>query len=234
MYTCESCTYTTTNKSNYTRHIKTVCNKNELTIGDKQFSVLNDRQVHCVICDKCILRASAKKHSCRGAPKNTCKFCGKTFNHASNINAHNKICKQNPDNQNSFSHNVFCHENLEYLRVRIHTEPRVRQVISDFGTALSLIYFNADHPENQTIRKPVKKDDMIYLRSEGSTVAKPEWLPYPSQVAIPKIRDNIERKLRIQFGGDQQNLSNRTIDSRNDLEQDERGPTTRVRVRAYV
>ena len=104
MYTCESRKYTTTCKSSYTRHLKTVCNKNELTIGDRQFSVLNDRQVHCVVCDKRILRASAKKHSCRGAPKNTCKFCGKTFNHASNINAHNKICKQK-DNKSTVKDN---------------------------------------------------------------------------------------------------------------------------------
>ena len=98
MYTCESRKYTTTCKSNKS-------NINELTtIGDNQFSILNDKQVLCVVCDKRILRASAKKHSCRGAPKNTCKFCGKTFNHASNINAHNKICKQK-DNKSTVKDN---------------------------------------------------------------------------------------------------------------------------------
>ena len=99
MYKCETCKYTSKDKSNYTRHIKTVCNIRNVTIGDKPFSILNDKQVHCVVCDKCMLRSSAKKHACRGAPKNTCKFCRKTFKHHQSVSVHHKICKQRMDNQ---------------------------------------------------------------------------------------------------------------------------------------
>ena len=119
MFTCSECGYNTTDKSNYLRHCnrKTACGPKILLILSEntthlaentthpaentthpagkitRFVTLNDKQVSCVDCGKCLSNKYKKYHLCRGVPLNMCKFCKKQFNHSSNLSAHRKHCK---------------------------------------------------------------------------------------------------------------------------------------------
>lgn len=66
-----------------------------------QFSKLNDKLVMCNVCQKHLSKRSVNRHSCRGAPRNTCVFCKRQFNHSSNLATHKKRCKQNPTSENN-------------------------------------------------------------------------------------------------------------------------------------
>jgi len=102
--------------------------------------------------------------------------------------------------------NTFTKENMDYLVERLQNDPVIRNaVVLDFGIAYDLIHNNSDHPENQTIRKPVKKDDIIYVRN-----ADDNWDGHPSKTIIPRIKENMERKLNTRFTGEQL-LSNKAI-----------------------
>ena len=101
--------------------------------------------------------------------------------------------------------NTFTKENMDYLVERLQNDPVIRNAVLDFGIAYDLIHNNSDHPENQTIRKPVKKDDIIYVRN-----ADDNWDGHPSQTIIPRIKENLERKLNTRFTGEQL-LSNKAI-----------------------
>ena len=101
--------------------------------------------------------------------------------------------------------NTFTRENIDYLVDRLQNDPVIRNGVLDFGIAYDLIHNNSDHPENQTIRKPVKKDDMIYVRN-----ADDNWDGHPSKTIIPRIKENLERKFNTRFTGEQL-LSNKAI-----------------------
>ena len=101
--------------------------------------------------------------------------------------------------------NTFTKENMDYLVERLQNDPVIRNAVLDFGIAYDLIHNNSDHPENQTIRKPVKKDDIIYVRN-----ADDNWDGHPSKTIIPRIKENLERKLNTRFTGEQL-LSNKAI-----------------------
>ena len=199
------------------------------------FVVTDENRVRCTVCDKQLLKRSMARHSCRGAPINVCLFCKRSFNHSSNLTIHKKRCKQNPtnmvpvpehqehqqqtvvqnitNNNNTVNNNVtiniqvntFTRENIDYLVDRLQNDPVIRNGVLDFGIAYDLIHNNSDHPENQTIRKPVKKDDIIYVRN-----ADDNWDGHPSKTIIPRIKENLERKLNTRFTGEQL-LSNKAI-----------------------
>ena len=101
--------------------------------------------------------------------------------------------------------NAFTRENIDYLVGRLQNDPVIRNAVLDFGIAYDLIHNNFDHPENQTIRKPVKKDDIIYVRN-----ADDNWDGHPSKTIIPRIKENLERKFNTRFTGEQL-LSNKAI-----------------------
>ena len=101
--------------------------------------------------------------------------------------------------------NAFTRENIDYLVGRLQNDPVIRNAVLDFGIAYDLIHNNFDHPENQTICKPVKKDDIIYVRN-----ADDNWDGHPSKTIIPRIKENLERKFNTRFTGEQL-LSNKAI-----------------------
>ena len=105
MHTCEHCGYTTEFKSNYVRHMnrKTVCGvtlpppvpfTNVPAVREEpSYVTVDDTRVRCVKCEKELFKTSWKKHSCKGVPSNTCKYCGKHFNSQPSHSRHQKNCK---------------------------------------------------------------------------------------------------------------------------------------------
>lgn len=74
------------------------------------------------------------------------------------------------------------------------TDERYSLVASSFSDALDLLYFNADHPENHTVRKHNKKSDLIELRLRDGT-----WEYIGSKEAVSRLKENTERALNTEF-----------------------------------
>lgn len=73
-------------------------------------------------------------------------------------------------------------------------DERYSLAASSFSDALDLLYFNADHPENQTVRKHNKKSDLIELRLRDGT-----WETVGSKEAVSRLKENTERALNTAF-----------------------------------
>jgi len=67
---------------------------------ERKWIDIDIKYVRCVKCDKQLTKRCFKKHldACRGVPKNTCKFCFRSFNKHQGCSKHQKICKRNPMN----------------------------------------------------------------------------------------------------------------------------------------
>jgi hypothetical protein len=79
-------------------------NRNPVDSNDNSIDVqwidIDKKYVKCIKCDKEVTKKCIKKHLdvCRGVPKNTCKFCFRSFNKHQGCSKHQKICKLNPIN----------------------------------------------------------------------------------------------------------------------------------------
>lgn len=219
MYSCTECKYSTETKSNYTRHVKNkhVCVVEESTKGyivDTQDS----KHVTCTQCHKRLLKSNVSRHlkRCKGVPTNTCVHCNKTFLTRHGKNNHSRTCRQPLNNQilnsqNNHSNNVvtnshnttnnnqtnnitirFGNEDLSYLQSKREIDERIDMVAQCLSDVLDLVYFNSDHPENQTIRKTNKKTDLIETRVNNN-----EWDHEESRLVIPKIKAKLESVLNV-------------------------------------
>jgi len=74
------------------------------------------------------------------------------------------------------------------------TDERYTLAASCFSDALDLLYFNADRPENQTVRKNNKKSDLIELRLRDGT-----WDAIGSKEAVSRLKENTERAFNVSF-----------------------------------
>ena len=112
-------------------------------------------------------------------------------------NIQNNVNNNNITNNNINNYNItvkFGNEDMKYLESKREIDERVDQAIHCLSDVLDLVYFNADHPENQTIRKTSKKTDLIQTRLDSH-----DWDHEESRVVIPKIRENLERLVNIKY-----------------------------------
>jgi len=241
-FTCEQCGYSTDVKCNYIKHLnrKNKCGpinnpipQNEHVNGYNNNVIhwikIDDAKVQCIACEKVVTKVKYNRHlkSCKGVPKNTCRFCLRKFNTQPAHSQHQKICKKNPLNmplppppqsqqeqeprpycnvQNNYINNNdnrnyntlnqfvqmnFGQENVDYL---LHSEdPRYDKAKRSCKDCMGLVHFNADHPENQTVRKTNKKSDLMEFRSEHG------WEPETCATGIPRMRNNLEHMLNTKF-----------------------------------
>jgi hypothetical protein len=73
-------------------------------------------------------------------------------------------------------------------------DPRLHEAVSNFKTALSLVHFNKDFPENQTIRKMNKRSNTIELRQ---SVDPERWALEPFETGFERVMDNLQRQLKL-------------------------------------
>jgi hypothetical protein len=191
MFTCELCEYNTTSKYNYNRHInrKIKCvqpKTTQISVHETQketFTKLHDNKWKCTFCNVEIVKCSKRYHyevSCKfGKHVLQCKFCDKvcknryekyrhqkTCTHVVHVQSHSAITiTTNNYVQNNYNIiiNEFNKENVDRLVYMLGNvdslllqEPR--EVMLDMT---KLTYFNADFPENQTVRKLDKKSKLI-------------------------------------------------------------------------
>jgi hypothetical protein len=121
-----------------------------------RFVTLNDKQVSCVDCGKCLSNKYKKYHLCRGVPLNMCKFCKKQFNHSSNLSAHRKHCKDKKhcelnSNEGPSSVIQFGKEHMDLLieRLRVDNDDRLQAVQTelkkDYEQKIKLLQFDYDN-----------------------------------------------------------------------------------------
>lgn len=132
----------------------------------------------CYQCALVVLSRNYKRHKtrCKGVPKNTCEHCRREFKHASSLSRHRKSCS---------TFKAFGQENTLFYKEGAKTDERYTLAASYFSDALDLLYFNADRPENQTVRKQNKKSDLIELRLRDGT-----WESVGSKEAVSRLKEN--------------------------------------------
>lgn len=151
---------------------------------------MEPKKTQCTQCASVVLSRNYKLHQarCKGVPKNTCKNCRKEFKHASSLSRHRKICNFEKGNEV----NAFGQEDTTFYKERTKIDERYRLAASVFSDALDLLYFNADRPENHTVRKNTKKSDLIELRLGDGT-----WESLGSKEAVSRLKENTERALNV-------------------------------------
>ena len=128
-------------------------------------------------------------------------------NHYNNNNNNNSttttIHNNNNDHssvQNSFNNNVHItlnvqgresfHDLVELITTKYPNEFVHLLRNNDEATLMKLIHFNADFPENQTIRKPCKKDVGVWTHT-----GKGAWSKRESKELLRNVRDNARRNV---------------------------------------
>lgn len=213
MYACNRCSYTTDTKCNLDRHM----NRKVPCAPLAPFTRIDEKTIECNACKK-ILHSYYGRHAktCKGVPHNTCPKCQKQFNARSTLSQHQKKCDANAlstvppktttngttiinihhnnhynDNRTYIQNNVFGHEDFASVLNRLEEDPRLRTAVGNLKTTLSLVYFNTDFPENQTVRKLNKRSDTIELRRSTDPE---QWETEPFDTGIQKILRNIRTK----------------------------------------
>ena len=181
MFLCKRCGYSTTLLYDFKRHLqrKKQCNP---VVEDIETSILYNeyfekdvKPYKCDYCDKRYIHISSTyKHKKTCVKKIEIETLQKqhlnqqiattinnTNNANTNTNSHNTITN------NNITINAFGKENIEYLK----NNPNYKQIMmkciaeKEQGVMklLEYIYFNPDHPENQNVKKSIKKDNFIKL-----------------------------------------------------------------------
>jgi len=142
-YKCDYCNKSYTHLSSTSYHKKTCVKKIEIELLQKQQLIIDQqKQIESL---KAVMPATTINN---------------TNNANTNTNSHNTIT-------NNITINAFGKENIEYLK----NNPNYKQIMmncmaeKEHGVMklLEYIYFNPDHPENQNVKKSIKKDNFIKL-----------------------------------------------------------------------
>ena len=158
----------------------------------------------CIFCKKKSNHKSAhSRHqkTCKARPAVVPAIVPETINinNNSNINSNNGttiIINNNNynDNRTYIQNNTFGHEDLTVILNKLEQDPRLKEAVSNFKTALSLVHFNKDFPENQTIRKMNKRSNTIELRQ---SVDPERWDLEPFETGFGRVMDNLQRQLKV-------------------------------------
>lgn len=190
LFTCPVCSYCTPDKSNYTKHTqrKTPCSSSD-----------NPDLVKCPACNKNISARHASKHMavCKQVPGNTCDMCFVTFSSRQAKCNHRKRCKVAAEAAEaakaaetaeaagpSRPDRTLGSEEVQFLLSDTYKIAR-----QDLQTLIMLIFFNKDRPENHTVRKPNKKDQMVDLHQNTG------WNSVNIQTAKTAVQDILQTKI---------------------------------------
>ena len=185
-----------------------------------EFEVINDTHVECKLCRKHMNRTSFNrhKHVCKRVPKNTCPFCGKCFKTQSVHSRHKKTCKNrsslmtndeeiqphltsitnnttNNNTTNNITNITLNFGNEDMTKLLSSSDPRLEIALKSFADTIQLIYFNKDCPENQTVRKLVKRDHSMEVMENN------EWKPMLCSQGIPMLREHMGNHLKEHVNG---------------------------------
>ena len=196
------------------------------------FDIDNHNRVRCVKCETIMLRRCITRHlnTCKGVPPNHCRYCRNIYSTPSVKCRHQKTCKSNPVNmppppppltahpqvinnnttnniQNNIQNNItfnFGNENVDYLLTNGEQDPRITSALQNLGDVMKLVYFNKGHPENQTVRKLIKKDSTMDI------LVNNRWQPECCLTYIPKMRQSLSTMLKSPTLSDVKSMTNKS------------------------
>ena len=190
-----------------------------------------DTYVDCNKCEKRLKKTNYKRHLnvCKGVPKNTCRYCLFKFSTQPAHSRHQNRCKSKPINlqeqpatpsgtsnghieisnitnnnttniTNITNNNItnlvnFGSENLNML-LQNDSDPRLKSACKYILDTIDLVHFNEDYPENQNVRKLHKKSNLMEFKMND------RWEPESCKTGIPKLRLNLEGRLKTTFDDD--------------------------------
>lgn len=96
-----------------------------------------------------------------------CRVCSKVFVHQSSCSRHQKQCGVLPGKPIR----TFGKEDVAFVESRI--DERYALAMRNVSDALDLLFFNKDRPWNQTLRKRVKKSDLMDIYLDTGWTHKP-------------------------------------------------------------
>lgn len=184
-YECVKCFKVVTKR--HQKHHSTICRgvpKDLCQFCLRKFNTHPARSQHQKICKKNPLNMPAPPPPPPQQEPEPRPYCNVQNNYNINDN-------RNYNTLNQIVQMHFGQENVDYL---LHGEdPRYENAKRSCKDCVGLVHFNADHPENQTVRKTNKKSDLMEFLSEYG------WEPEACSTGIPRMRTNLEHKLNTKF-----------------------------------
>lgn len=116
-------------------------------------------------------------------------------------NNDHSITNNNIQHHTHNTHIVVNFGNEDISQLLSSTDPRIPIAFKSITNAVDLVHFNRDFPENQTIRKLVKKDNLMELRRDD------QWETVLCSAGLVMIRDSICKKLNGQSFTDNMSYS---------------------------
>lgn len=205
IFKCEYCDYSTKSSFNFNRHNtrKNPCHKykpnKDINIPEKTTDiVLNNFECICGKIMKNKYNYQKHKNTCKGVNSLTCPYCKIKFNNAKSKHYHLKKgkCKMSDEqkafNNDEYTENIknFGEENLDHIYNDPNFINNMLNLTKDKSNVLidclNLIYFDPEHPENQTIKKYNKKDGFIKIHKNNN------FVPRPIHPVLERINSKIE------------------------------------------
>ena len=219
---CKSCTKILT-KINFNRHLK-VCKqvpKNTCVFCERLFNTSSVLCRHKKTCKLNPINMEIKVEPNEGASSSNIatqivnNYYVNTVNN-NTVNNNNNLTVNN-NNSTNITFTSFGRENLEHLTSQMMIDPRVNNIRKCYRDTVDLSHFNANHPENHTIRKTNLKSNLIEFRTHQN-----KWEYESDKAGFRKIRKNLEEKFKTKFD----DVDDMTLTAFNEMlyRQTQRGP----------
>lgn len=172
------------------------CNKSISTKYKKHHFEKTCRKVrNSLRCENCLIICKDRNSKCRHKKRCVKKDVREVYaQNKTNTTVHNLIINNTTHITTNHFYVSHGQEDVKYLLELINIDERYEKAKKCLSTIMDLIYFNKDHPNNQTVRKRNKKSDLIEFRVNDNG----DWSYEESSTAAPKILNNIY-KLVDQF-----------------------------------
>lgn len=127
-----------------------------------------------------------------------------THSTTNNTTTNNNVTNNNDNSthiQNNNTNIILNFGNEDISQLLSSTDPRIPIAFKSITNAVDLFHFNRDFPENQTIRKLVKKDNLMELHRNN------RWETVLCSAGLVMVRDSICKKLNGQSFTDNMSYS---------------------------
>ena len=196
---------------------------NPVDVNADPVDVKAQKSTQCSKCNKVFTRKDHMKvheKKCDGYDKKQCKICLRMFVTRQGKHEHIKYVKCKPPassssttnninnihNDNRVTNNIqniiirleFGKENIEKLLEELDYDKVMKKIVVKgnvgYVDAFDKIYFNSDHPENQTIKKVRKKENLVDIY-KGNGIWEKQFV----DIAFGILNKNIEKYHRNYF-----------------------------------
>ena len=173
---------------------------------------IDDTSIKCLKCHGTYhpgYNIARHLQTCQNIPLTTCEFCLLNFSSKQSKCNHRKNCKQKQrlvttleqgcgnviHNMTNKDNKVNDFGNEDLTKLLSSSDPRLDIALKSFADTIQLIYFNKDCPENQTVRKLVKRDHSMEVMENN------QWKPMLCSQGIPMLREYMGSRIKEHMNG---------------------------------